>query len=161
MSDARREAIEKAWSEAEDDTTEEVVENKSEQVEAEPVKELAESEPEASKEEPVKDKTLEVEKKAATDREKPPVKEAAKDPAATDRPVTDRPPASWKPAQREQWGQLPEGVRSEIVRREREIQEGMKQTESIRRFANEFAQIVQPYNHLIAAAGSTPLRAVD
>lgn len=158
MADERREIIEKAWEEAE--KAENKPEDKNEDGkelpvagEVTPEKDL-EKEPVGKQEE--KPDAYAQEKKVAQQREEPgaaPVQQAA--------PVTDRAPVSWKPAQREQWAKLPADVRSEISRREREIQEGFKQTETVRKFANEFAQIVHPYQHLIAQQGSTPLRAVE
>lgn len=152
MADERREAIEKAWEAAEkaEDKPEEkeVVQQPEEKVEAK-----TEEVTEQATKEPVEQKPADIysqEKKAAEAREHP----AAPAP-------TDRAPVSWKPAQREQWSKLPADVRAEINRREREIQEGFKQTETVRKFANDFAQVVQPYTHLIAQQGSTPLRAVE
>lgn len=151
MDPARREVIEKAWDDAEkaESAPEEkpVIEAVAEEVK-EPVAEAPAAEPTEKVDTP-----YDVEKKAATAREQPATPAAAA-------PVTDKAPASWKPALREQWAKLPPDVRSEVNRREREIQEGFKQTESVRKFANDFAQIVQPYSHMIAASGSTPLRAV-
>lgn len=88
--------------------------------------------------------------------------EAAKDlEKRTPAPVTDRAPNSWKPAIREHWGKLPPEVRAEVNRRELEIQQTLSQTAQVRKFANDFAQTIQPYSHLIRSQNSTPLQAVN
>lgn len=154
----RREILEKAWETASTEVEEKV---------EEPVKAEAAAEPEVKIDEPeVKESTPKEEPETTSAKQSadPYTQEEkaakARESAASTPQFTDKPPASWKPAQREQWAKLPSDVRLEINRREREIQEGIKQTEGIRRFANEFAQVIQPYSHMIAAAGSTPMRAV-
>lgn len=79
---------------------------------------------------------------------------------AKQQPASDRPPQSWKPSARESWGKIPAEARAEINRRELEIQRTLSQTDGIRRFANDFAQVVNPFAHLIRAQNSTPLQAV-
>jgi len=76
-------------------------------------------------------------------------------------PVTDKPPNSWKPAVREHWSSLPKEVRETIRTRELQIQQELTQTGNIRKFAQEFANVVQPFQHIIRAQNSTPLRAVQ
>lgn len=44
--------------------------------------------------------------------------------------------------------------------RERHIEQTLTQTATMRKFATDFAQMVQPYSHLIRAQNSTPLQAV-
>lgn len=115
-------------------------------------------------------KTKEVGKKSApTEEEQQEAKAAAGDEAAGDRApkegqqsaVTDRAPQSWKPGVREHWGKIPAEARAEITRREREIQTTLSQTANIRKFANDFANVVNPFSHLIRAQHSTPLQAVQ
>lgn len=75
-------------------------------------------------------------------------------------PVADKAPQSWKPAVREHWAKLPAEVRAEVNRRELEIQRTLSGTAQVRKFASDFAGIVQPIAHLIRQQGSTPLAAV-
>lgn len=74
---------------------------------------------------------------------------------------TDKAPVSWKPAIRELWANVPPEARAEIKRREQEIERTLNETGVMRRFATDFAQMVQPYQHIIRAQNSTPLQAVD
>jgi hypothetical protein len=76
-------------------------------------------------------------------------------------PVTDKAPNSWKPAVREAWAKIPAEARAEITRREREIETTLSQTANIRKFAGDFAAVVNPFSHLIRSQNSTPLHAVQ
>lgn len=110
-------------------------------------------------------KTQEVGKKSApTDEEKQEAEAARKDaegkPGKEGQPTTDKAPNSWKPAIREHWGKIPAEARAEINRREKEIQVTLSQTANIRKFAGDFATVVNPFSHLIRSQGSTPLQAV-
>lgn len=73
----------------------------------------------------------------------------------------DRAPVAWKPATREHWGRLPPEVRAEITQRELSIQQELTRTGQVRKFAQDFANVVAPYSHLIRAQNSTPLQAVN
>lgn len=75
--------------------------------------------------------------------------------------VKDKAPNSWKPLARESWAKIPADARAEINRRELEIQQSLSQTATIRKFANDFANVVNPYSHIIRAQNSTPLKAVQ
>jgi hypothetical protein len=75
--------------------------------------------------------------------------------------VTDRPPNSWKPAAREEWAGIPARARAEISRREKEIQQELSQTATIRRFSQDLAGIIQPHLDVINSQGLAPLQAID
>jgi hypothetical protein len=74
---------------------------------------------------------------------------------------TDKAPNSWKPAVREHWAKIPPEARAEISRREKEIQQSLSQTDGIRRFSNDLANVIAPHQDLIRAQNSTPLHAID
>lgn len=74
--------------------------------------------------------------------------------------VDDKPPLAWKPAVREHWGKLPPEVRAEVARRELEVQQALSQSSNSRKFASDFGEVVKPFAHLIQAQNSTPLQAV-
>lgn len=76
-------------------------------------------------------------------------------------PVTDKPPNSWTPKVREHWAKLPQEVRAEIAKRELEIQQGLSRSGDARKFADQFAEVVRPFEGLIRAQNSTPLQAVQ
>jgi len=73
----------------------------------------------------------------------------------------DRAPASWRPETREYWGQLPESVRAEVARREREVQQTLQETAEARKFADQLNRVIQPYEMFIKAENSNPLQAID
>lgn len=73
----------------------------------------------------------------------------------------DRAPASWRPDVREHWAQLPESVRSEVARREREMQATLQETAEARRFTEQLQRVVAPYEMFIRAENSNPLQAID
>jgi hypothetical protein len=81
--------------------------------------------------------------------------------AAQQSEVKEKPPGSWKPLARESWSKIPPEARAEISRRELEIQHTLSQTATIRKFANDFAGVVNPFSHIIRAQNSTPLKAVQ
>lgn len=92
-------------------------------------------------------------------------KEIGKDPAgeraaqaagAEDR---SKPPVSWKAGAKEQWAKLPVDVKQDVLRREKEIQQYISQNDHHRRFTESFGKVVQPFEHLIRAQNSTPLKA--
>lgn len=69
-------------------------------------------------------------------------------------------PQSWKPALREKWGSVPAEVQNEIHRREREINQGLRDASEARRFANEFYDTIAPFRQFIEADRATPIQAV-
>lgn len=74
----------------------------------------------------------------------------------------EKPPEGWRPAAREGWSDLPEGVRREIHRRELDIATGMQEASDARQLHQEFTSLVQPYTALMTAEGArTPMEAVD
>lgn len=133
-------------------------EGKSEQAKP-PVKEASGK---TTKEKPVKEVGTKPAAKDETDKKEQEAarREAEGTGANKEPPVTDRAPQSWKPGAREHWGKIPAEARAEIRRIDLEVQRTMSQTAQIRKFANDFAQVVNPYSHLIRAQNSTPLQAV-
>lgn len=73
----------------------------------------------------------------------------------------DRAPASWKPEVREHWAQLPEGVRSEVARREYEVARTLQETAEARKTAEAVMRTIAPYEAFIKAENSNPLQAID
>jgi hypothetical protein len=73
----------------------------------------------------------------------------------------EKPPQSWRAAQKAQWTALPLDVRTEVMRREKEITRTLGETANARSFANQFAAAVQPFQARIQAAGINPLQAVN
>ena len=76
-------------------------------------------------------------------------------------PKADRAPASWKPDVREHWATLPEGVRSEIQRREVEVQRTLQESAEARKTYEAVMKTVAPYEAFIKAEGSNPIQAID
>ena len=74
---------------------------------------------------------------------------------------TEKPPVGWKPAVREHWEGLPDEVKQEVVRREREIDDRLRETKNERQFANEVMKTLQPYQAFIKADQVSPMQAID
>ena len=72
-----------------------------------------------------------------------------------------RAPASWHPETREHWAALPEEVRTEVSRREREVQTTLKETAEARKYAEQIERTIAPYQMFIKAENSNPLQAID
>jgi hypothetical protein len=93
----------------------------------------------------------------------PPIEPAPKpgetttDPATT--PVAIKAPGTWTPAAREHWATLPQEVRDEVYKRERDVSKALSHSTEARRFTQEFNQAVQPFLGFIAAENSNPLQA--
>jgi len=73
----------------------------------------------------------------------------------------EKAPAGWKPSVREHWEGLPDDVKQEVVKREREIDEKLRETAQARQFAQAVNQTIQPYQHFIKAEGGNPISAID
>lgn len=73
----------------------------------------------------------------------------------------EKPPASWRPDVREHWAQLPDTVRSEISRRELEVQRTLQDTAEARKTAEAVMRTIAPYEAFIKAENSSPLQAID
>lgn len=83
-------------------------------------------------------------------------------PAPDAAPVAElRAPSSWKPAAREKWASVPPEAQQEILRLDKEVRQTMEQAAPAKRFAQEFQQTVAPFEGMIRAEGSTPLKAVS
>jgi hypothetical protein len=72
-----------------------------------------------------------------------------------------RPPQSWKPTIREKWATLPDEVRQEVVRRERETAVALQESSEARQGYQKFRETVAPFEAMIRAEGGEPLRAVE
>lgn len=78
------------------------------------------------------------------------------------------PPRSWKPAAREEWNKLPRSVQEEAFRVDlllrkgaSELAQAKKQAEDHGKNWQQFQEKVRPYEHMIRAEGSEPLKAVE
>ncbi len=70
-------------------------------------------------------------------------------------------PVSWKPAARELWNKLPREAQLEVQRRETEIQRGLQQASGHKKMAQEYFDIVKPYEQLMRANGHTPRQSIE
>lgn len=158
----RREALAAAFDKVE---TEEKVEipQKEESVET-PKEEIVAKEETPVKEEKEPEVRWQTPKTEAKKEEKPETKDPDGDQeraAAAALAKVGRAPAGWKPAAKEHWAALPPEVREMVATRERQIQEKLTETETTRKWANDFANVIAPHQHLIRAQNSTPLQAID
>ena len=70
-------------------------------------------------------------------------------------------PNSWKPSAREKFGSLPEDVKAEIMRRESEAATVLQKTTDVRKFADQFDNIITPYTPFLRSLNIHPLQAVQ
>jgi hypothetical protein len=153
VKESRRETMLKAWDE---------VEEKEEKTEVYVKEEKPALEVKAPIEEPTPEvKEDKLEQKPAEDDKKEAAAAAELERKRPDTTTTERAPQSWKPEIREHWAKLPPEVRAEVNRRELQIQRTLSETATVRRFAQDFANVVSPYAHMIKSQNSTPLAAVD
>lgn len=75
--------------------------------------------------------------------------------------ITQKAPGTWTPAAREHWNSVPQEVREEVLKREREVSRAMTQSSQARQFQQEFHQAIQPYMANIQAQGATPVQAIQ
>jgi hypothetical protein len=112
-----------------------------------------EAPPKAPEKAPVVNKPL-----TAADTQKPPVEAAPAPPKAQE----GRPPVSWRPAEREAWGQVPKAARDAVERREREIEHTLRETAQARQGWERFREAVRPYEQIMAMNGTTdPVQSVS
>lgn len=67
----------------------------------------------------------------------------------------DTPPVSWTPAAREGWKEIPENMRTQIAKREREIGLALEDGKDNRKAGERFNDIATRYAQVIAAEGVT------
>ncbi len=178
MSTSMREALDAAFKKQEEiggseEDTEEPVRDTGEEEESESPTEVEEKEKEGGKEESeeVQEDAEEgdeghPEEESGKGKDDPksaktePDKSGSKDGAPTDAAADLKAPVSWKPGIREHWGKLPKEVKEEIHRREKEIEKGLHQASGFRKVANEYFNVVKPFEQLIRAQNSTPAQAI-
>jgi hypothetical protein len=83
-------------------------------------------------------------------KEKPPAAPAAPELKA---------PASWKADLRERWKGLSPDVQAEVIRREKEHNDRMQESAGLRRFAEKFREVSEPYRAIIESEGADPIKA--
>lgn len=101
--------------------------------------------------------------------EPPPVAEKPKEEVAPPTPPPAPPvperkfraPASWKPGVREGWDKVAPEIQQEVIRREREIDQVLKENAKARDGYQQFQEVVRPYEYLMRAEGVEPLQAVN
>lgn len=82
-------------------------------------------------------------------------------PKSGPKPQSERAPQAWRPEVREHWASLPENVRSEIQRRETEVQRTLQESAEARKNYDAIMRTIQPYEGFIRAEGSNPMQAID
>lgn len=70
--------------------------------------------------------------------------------------TVDRPPASWKGDAKKVWAELPEAARNEVVRRERQVDQVLKESADARAIANSVTDMASRYQDVISRYGRPP-----
>lgn len=131
--------ISQAWKEA----AEESVEDKGEEVS------LVDKGAETTESEPAKSPAEESGKKGVSDAPDTTDQKAEEEPAPQEEALLkqDKAPSGWSPKARERWSQIPEDLRSEILRREEDSAKGVRQLQEevapMRGFVNTLAPFIQ------------------
>jgi hypothetical protein len=89
-----------------------------------------------------------------------PVEKAAEDPNAPKVSALDKAPLGWGPKRAELWARVPADIRSVINKREYEAQNAMSQAGRIRAIAEEYHQVIMPFENVIRSMNSTPKDAI-
>lgn len=150
MSDSLREALTAAYESApkEDPVPEIIPEDVSTETQA-PADVAAADEPESTQQE---DTTPAVKPDSAE--KSPPVAGALPSEAAPAEPVA-KPPRGWGAEAKKVFATLPEAVRKDVLRREKEISLGLENVAPIRKHYESFKEVVKPFEPLMNAYGVT------
>jgi hypothetical protein len=73
----------------------------------------------------------------------------------------DKAPTSWRAPQKAKWEALDPDIRQEVMRRERDITKTLGEVSQVRQFANQFSQMIQPFQERLREMKHTPLAAVE
>jgi hypothetical protein len=97
---------------------------------------------------------------AAQGKPKPAEPAAKAEPVTPAEHVTQRAPASWTDDAKKDWNTLPLGVRQEVLRREKQIDEAMGQSAEARQLMQTMNQMVMPYMPRLQANQIHPLQSI-
>lgn len=136
MEDNRREVLEKAFDEAEENNEVEEVTAQAEETQEEVPTET---------EQPTEDAESPVETAPTEDPPEKPVE-------ATE--VQSKPPVGWKPTAKVEWEKLPENVREEITNRERQMAVTMQEMAPARKTAGAVNQLQNQFSAVLQAHGA-------
>lgn len=70
-------------------------------------------------------------------------------------------PVSWKPDAKAKWEKLPEDIKAEINKREKEVELGFTKLDEERNFGKALKEVITPYMSIINAEGGTPVTAIQ
>ena len=100
-----------------------------------------------------------------TKQEEPSKEAATADSAAPEQPQKPiemaTPPNSWTAAAKAKWDKIDPDLRSEILKRESEVEKGFTKFDEERSVGKTFKEVLSPYMPMIQAEGGTPVTAVQ
>lgn len=146
MRQAFEAAFEKAELEAQNNTPPEKVEPLPDPTPADPVLSAEEGKTAPPKEDPTPQETT-----APTDKSAPKVEGAT--PAEEDKEGPLKAPYGWTPTARETWGNLPKAAQQQIIKREREVEEVLRQSATARQAVTELNRVLEPHRERMMASG--------
>lgn len=71
----------------------------------------------------------------------------------------ERVPVAWRGGAKAKWAEVPQEVRQEVLKREKEVNAVLQQTARSRKFEDAFQRTVAPFQSFMAADGKDPLTA--
>jgi len=83
------------------------------------------------------------------------------EPHLQEAPNLDNAPKSWKSSTRQKWANLDPEVRAEVHRRERETTRALNESAPVRKFAQQFQEVIQPHADRYRQTGMPPLQVVQ
>ncbi len=83
--------------------------------------------------------------------------EAGEGTAAAPAEPEERVPVGWKGEAKLKWAEVPQEVRQEVVRREKEVNDVLRESAGSRQFQEAFERTIAPFQQFIAADGGDPL----
>jgi len=70
--------------------------------------------------------------------------------------AVDSAPASWKGAAKQVWADLPEAARAEVIRRERQVDQTLRETAQARNVVEDMQRTIAPYQERLQELGTSP-----
>ena len=72
----------------------------------------------------------------------------------------EKAPSGWTPANRELWGALSPEVKQQVMKRDREVDDVLRDTAEARRSFKQFNETIDPFRALISSQNSEPMQAI-
>lgn len=72
-----------------------------------------------------------------------------------------RAPQSWSASAKAKFGELSPEIQQEVIKRERDFDKGLQQNAGLANFGRSLAEVISPYQAMLAAEGASPVEVVS